>query len=72
MTTGLATAKPKVVFAIPELDQGGPDRVFFDLIRRLDRTQFDVGLILASAEGRYRSEIPADVDMRVEPVLLAH
>ena len=30
----------KVLFAIPALDKGGPDRVFFELLRSLDPSDY--------------------------------
>ena len=52
---------PLVLFAIPELASGGPDRVIAELIRELPRDRFRVGLAVSHASGRYFSRLPADV-----------
>lgn len=58
-----ATERPwRVLFAIPALDSGGPDRVFFDLIRALDRKRFKPILVTFSEGGRYFSLLPDDVE----------
>ena len=51
----------RILFAIPALDRGGPDRVFFDLIRGLDRRRFEPILVTSSGEGRYLTLLPDDV-----------
>jgi glycosyltransferase involved in cell wall biosynthesis len=53
----------KVLFAIPSLDKGGPDRVFFELLRRIDRRHFDPVLVTSEPDGFYRSQLPADVEV---------
>jgi glycosyltransferase involved in cell wall biosynthesis len=52
-----------VLFAIPELDKGGPDRVFFELLRSLDRTRFAPILVTAEATGHYLQRLPSDVEV---------
>ncbi|HEX7836980.1 MAG TPA: glycosyltransferase [Kofleriaceae bacterium] len=51
----------RVLFAIPALDKGGPDRVFFELLRALDRTRFQPALMTSEPDGHYRSRLPGDV-----------
>lgn len=51
----------RVLFAIPQLDRGGPDRVFHELIRILDRRRAELALVSAVADGYYASELPSDV-----------
>jgi glycosyltransferase involved in cell wall biosynthesis len=53
----------KVLFAIPALDKGGPDRVFFDLLRALDRTKFAPSLVTSESGGAYLSRLPRDVEV---------
>lgn len=53
----------RILFAIPELDSGGPDRVFFELISGLDRTIFAPLLMVSRADGRYFRALPEDVDI---------
>ena len=52
----------KVLFAIPALDRGGPDRVFFELLRVLDRTRFTPVLVTSEPAGHYLSRLPDDVE----------
>lgn len=53
-----------VLFAIPELDRGGPDRVVYEILVKLDRTRFRPSLLVGSPHGYYLSQLPDDV--RVE------
>jgi glycosyltransferase involved in cell wall biosynthesis len=50
-----------VLFAIPALDKAGPDRVFYELLRRLDRRRFAPALVTSSPDGFYLSRLPSDV-----------
>lgn len=54
-----------MAFAIPALDDHGPDRVFFELISRLPRDRFDVALIVGRAGGAYFERLPGDVRIEV-------
>jgi len=60
-------ARYSIAFAIPTLDRGGPDRVFFELLRGLDRSQFSPHLITSAPEGDYLRQLPSDVDVTVLP-----
>ncbi|HEY0192148.1 MAG TPA: glycosyltransferase [Kofleriaceae bacterium] len=51
----------QVLFAIPALDKGGPDRVFFELLRKLDRARVTPSLVTAEPTGHYLRRLPADV-----------
>jgi glycosyltransferase involved in cell wall biosynthesis len=51
----------KVLFAIPALDKGGPDRVFFELLRTIDRARFTPALVTSEPEGFYLARLPGDV-----------
>ena len=63
MSVKSPVAEPfRILFAIPELDSGGPDRVFFELIRGLDRRVFAPQLVVSVDEGRYFNALPADVE----------
>jgi glycosyltransferase involved in cell wall biosynthesis len=42
-----------VLFAIPELDSGGPDRVIFELLSGIDRGRFEPVLAVSRSGGRY-------------------
>ena len=50
-----------VLFAIPALDKAGPDRVFFELLRGLDRRRFTPQLVVSQPDGYYLSRLPPDV-----------
>jgi len=54
-----------VVFAIPELDRGGPDRVMFELLSRVDRARFAPSVLVSERAGHYLSQLPADVPVNV-------
>ena len=55
------------MFAIPELDRGGPDRVIFELVSSLDRARFEVSVLVGSGKGYYFDRLPADVAIEVIP-----
>lgn len=52
----------RILFAIPELGSGGPDRVFHELICGLDRAVFQPLLLVSYAGGRYFGALPSDVE----------
>jgi glycosyltransferase involved in cell wall biosynthesis len=59
-------ARPaRVLFAIPELNAGGPDRVVHELVCGLDRTEFLPLLAVAKPGGRYFAALPRDVEVHV-------
>jgi glycosyltransferase involved in cell wall biosynthesis len=53
----------RVLFAIPSLDRGGPDRVMFELLRSIDRARFRPALMVSEPTGHYLAKLPADVDV---------
>ena len=57
--------KLRVLFAIPSLDRGGPDRVLFEVIEALDRRRFSPSVMVSEGEGHYLSQLPADVPVEV-------
>jgi len=56
------TETARVLFAIPELASGGPDRVFYEVISGLDRAFFAPQLLVVRVGGRYFAELPPDVE----------
>jgi hypothetical protein len=56
-----------VLFAIPALDKGGPDRVFFELLRSVDRRCFSVSVVVSGDSGHYLSRLPDDVSVYCLP-----
>lgn len=61
----LVPSEISVLFAIPALDRGGPDRVMFELLVRLDRTRFRPSLMVSAPAGHYLSRLPGDVAVTV-------
>jgi glycosyltransferase involved in cell wall biosynthesis len=58
----------RVLFGIPQLDHGGPDRVFFELLRGMDRSRFKPLLMCQVPGGYYWERLPPDVDRIVLPL----
>lgn len=59
------SSKPLVLLAIPRLDAGGPDRVFFELLCGLPRERFRLALLVQEQGGRYFEKLPTDVVVEV-------
>lgn len=55
----------QILFAIPELDRGGPDRVLFEVLTKLDRRRFAPSLLVSTRNGHYFSKLPADIPVTV-------
>ena len=55
----------RVLFAIPELDRGGPDRVMFELLTKLDRRRFAPSLLVQRRTGWYMSRLSPDIEVDV-------
>ena len=51
----------RVLFCIPELDRGGPDSVYFNLLRTLDLERFEPYLAVTKPTGAYLSELPSHI-----------
>ncbi len=49
--------RPRVLFCIPELARGGPDAVFFNLLRTIDLDRFEPFLAVTTPEGAYLREL---------------
>lgn len=60
-----ARSVTRVLFAIPALDRGGPDRVFYEILSGLDRSAFAPMLMVSEPKGHYLSKLPADVPVEV-------
>lgn len=54
-----------VLFVIPALEHGGPDRVFSEVLRHLPRDRFTSSLAVYERTGGYLDELPDDVDVTV-------
>ena len=57
--------KLRILFAIPALDHGGPDRVLFEVLSRLDRSRFEPHLLVSERGGYYYARLPPDVTVTV-------
>lgn len=55
----------RVSFAIPALDRGGPDRVFYELLSGLDRERFEPSLIVQKDDGDYLHRLSGRVRIDV-------
>ena len=55
----------RVLFAIPSLDKGGPDRVLYELLRALDRRRFAPSLMVSEPGGYYLARLPPDIPVGV-------
>ncbi|HEX3760851.1 MAG TPA: glycosyltransferase [Kofleriaceae bacterium] len=55
----------RILFAIPALDHGGPDRVLFELLRALDRRRFTPSLMVSEPGGYYLARLPTDIPVGV-------
>ncbi len=53
--------KIKIVFVIPSLHTGGSERVTIHLVRNIDRSKFDVNLVVLCYEGALIKLIPDDI-----------
>jgi len=65
LSTSAGGDRPLILFAIQELDSGGPDRVLFELLTHLPRDRFRLGLIVGKGGGRYFDSLPLDVEKTV-------
>lgn len=57
------TGRTRVLFCIPQLERGGPDAVFFNLLGSLDRDRFEPILVVTDRTGGYLDELPDDVEV---------
>ena len=55
----------RILFAIPALADGGPDRVFFELLSGLPRDRFELHLAVQADAGRYLALLPGDVTVHL-------
>jgi len=58
--------KIKIIFYIHSFARfGGAERILSILLQHLDRSKFDIYLVMAKKEGRYLNEIPNDINLIV-------
>lgn len=53
--------KKTILFVIPSLAGGGAERVMVNLITHLERSRYDIRLVLFEKKGKYLSALPAHV-----------
>jgi len=58
-------SRERVLFVIPALEHGGPDRVFFEVISKLDRNVFLPEVAVYAKTHGYLRSLPADVQVHV-------
>lgn len=54
-----------ILFAIPALDRGGPDRVIYELLCGLDRSRYQPALLVSEPVGHYLTALPSDVEVTI-------
>jgi glycosyltransferase involved in cell wall biosynthesis len=57
----MSSERKRVLFLAPSLAGGGAERVFSNLLRHLNRDQFDVHLAVLNAAGTYHQDVPEHV-----------
>lgn len=61
----MSQAPLKILFAIPALDHGGPDRVMFEILTAIDRARFTPSVMVSEPDGYYLSRLPPDIPVEV-------
>ncbi|CAN8138945.1 N-acetylgalactosamine-N, N'-diacetylbacillosaminyl-diphospho-undecaprenol 4-alpha-N-acetylgalactosaminyltransferase [uncultured Thiomicrorhabdus sp.] len=54
-----------ILFCIPELNKGGPDRVFFEILSGLNSKEFELHIMTTEDSGEYWSQLPEHVTRHV-------
>ena len=54
----------KILFIMPALQGGGAEKVLIDILKNMDRSRYDLTLLLEYKEDVYTSSIPEDVKVR--------
>lgn len=55
--------RKKVLFVLPSFKAGGAERVILNLLKKINRSKFDVHLVLISDHGQYIDELPKDIKL---------
>ena len=56
-------SKLKILFTLPTLNGGGAERVFVNYIRSLDKTKYEISLLLVNKTGEFLKFIPSFVNI---------
>lgn len=62
LPSGTGSTAPLILFAIPELDSGGPDRVLSELLAHMPRDHFRFAIAVGKGGGRYFEQLSPDVE----------
>lgn len=54
----------KILFVMPSLEGGGAEKVLVDILRNIDKTKFDMTLLLFTKGGVYDEQIPRYVNVK--------
>jgi len=61
MAVTVQNSRVSILVIIPSLHTGGSERVILHLVRNLDRTKFDITLLVLNKEGALQKMIPDDI-----------
>lgn len=56
--------KKRILFTLSKLADGGAQRATLNVLRNLDRSQFELGLYIHNQGGKYQEEVPEDIEVR--------
>ncbi len=59
----MSKKRKKILFIIPNLGGGGSERVLVTLLVNIDREKFEPILLVVNREGRYKDDIPKDIEV---------
>lgn len=54
----------RILFTLSQLADGGAQRATLNVLRSLDRSQFELGLYIHNQGGKYQDEVPEDIEVR--------
>ena len=60
----LSKKKKKILFLMPYLGCGGVESTLFSLLDAMDRSRFEITLLLVEKKGEFLSKIPADINVQ--------
>jgi len=55
-------SKPKILFIIPNLDRGGSERVFTNLVQHINLHKFAVTVVVVTRSGFYYDQLPPQIE----------
>jgi len=57
--------RKKLMFIIPTLDAGGAEKVTINILKEMDRTNYEIKLVVFNSNGPLKKSIPKDIDVVV-------